>query len=122
MNRWVLLSFAFCMSAAMAQTVLAAEQPSHDLTQSQAALYETSFSIGIREKGHTDELERQRDQLGVGLVCSVMNKQADLTEAWQRLLENRIRFEAALDTWQYIHESMPSDHQIQVAAQAITLQ
>jgi hypothetical protein len=46
----------------------------------------------------------------------------ELPEARQRLLENQIRFEFPLASWYYIHASLLSDNQIQIADQAITLQ
>ncbi|MDD5029694.1 MAG: TolC family protein [Rhodoferax sp.] len=61
------------------------------------------------------ENERQRVQLGVGLLGTLLQKQSDLTEAKQRLLENQVRFEIAMATWQYAQGRLLSDYQIEIS-------
>lgn len=87
-----------------------------DLVQSRTVLVASHDEVALRQALFDNE--RQRHQLGVGLLGSLLQKQVDLTEARQRLLENQIRFEVALATWQYTQGSLLSDHQIQVATQA----
>ncbi|PIQ56282.1 MAG: hypothetical protein COW02_01370 [Comamonadaceae bacterium CG12_big_fil_rev_8_21_14_0_65_59_15] len=91
-----------------------------DMVQARTVLGASHDEVALRQT--LLDNERQRHQLGVGLLGSLIQKQVDLTEAQQRLLENQIRFELALATWQYIQGSLLSDHQIQVATQATPLQ
>ncbi|MDO8319763.1 TolC family protein [Rhodoferax sp.] len=87
-----------------------------DLVQTRTVLSASHDEVALRQTLFDNE--RQRHQLGVGLLGNLIQKQVDLTEAQQRLLENQIRFELALATWQYTQGSLLSDHQIQVATQA----
>jgi outer membrane protein TolC len=91
-----------------------------DLLQARAILIASQDEVELRQIMFDNE--RQRYQLGVGLLGSEIQKQVDLTEAQQRLLENRIRFEVALATWQYIQGSLLSDHQIEIVGQATSSQ
>jgi outer membrane protein TolC len=59
--------------------------------------------------------ERQRLQLGVGLLGTLVQKQLDLTESKQRLLENQVRFEIAMATWQYAQGRLLADHYIEIS-------
>lgn len=87
-----------------------------DLVQARSGLVASNDEVALRQT--LLDNETQRHQIGVGLLGSLLQKQVDLTEARQRLLENQIRFEVALATWQYTQGSLLSDHQIQVATQA----
>jgi outer membrane protein len=91
-----------------------------DLAQTRTVLIASHDEVALRQTIFNNE--RQRHQLGVGLLGSLIQKQVDLTEAQQRLLENQIRFEVALATWQYTQGSLLSEHQIQIASQATSLQ
>jgi outer membrane protein TolC len=91
-----------------------------DLIQTRTVLIASHDEVTLRQTLFDNE--RQRHQLGVGLLGSLIQKQVDLTEAQQRLLENQIRFEIALATWQYTQGILLSEHQIQIATQATTLQ
>lgn len=88
----------------------------NDLAQTRRVLVASHEEVALRQTLFDNE--RQRHQLGVGLLGSLIQKQVDLTDAQQRLLENQIRFEMTLATWQYTLGSLLSDHQIQVAAEA----
>jgi outer membrane protein TolC len=91
-----------------------------DLVQSRAVLVASQDEVALRQTLFDNEV--QRNKLGVGLLGSLIQKQVDLTEARQRLLENQIRFEVALATWQYTQGSLLSEYQIQIASQATQLQ
>ena len=91
-----------------------------DLLQARDVLKASHEEVALRQTLFNNE--RQRHQIGVGLLGSLIQKQVDLTEAQQRLLENQIRFEISLATWQYTQGSLLSAHQIQVISMAPTLQ
>lgn len=58
--------------------------------------------------------ERKRIELGAGSLSNLIQKQADLIEADQRVLENQVRYEIALATWQYTRGSLLADSGIQI--------
>lgn len=58
--------------------------------------------------------ERKRVELGAGSLSNVIQKQADLIEAEQRALENQVRYEVALATWQYTRGTLLTDSRIQI--------
>jgi outer membrane protein TolC len=87
-----------------------------DLLQARSVLNASHDEVALRQA--LVDNERQRHQLGVGLLGSLIQKQVDLTEAQQRQVENNIRFEVALATWYYTQGSLLSAHQIEVASQA----
>jgi outer membrane protein TolC len=91
-----------------------------DVEQTHSVLIASHDEVALRQA--LFENERQRHQLGVGLLGSLLQKQVDLTEAQQRLLENQIRYEVALATWQYTQGSLLSDHNIHISKQETTLQ
>jgi outer membrane protein TolC len=91
-----------------------------DLVQARTVLKASDEEVALRQTLYDNE--RQRHQLGVGLLASLIQKQVDLTEAQQRLLENQIRYEVAVNTWQYTQGNLLSEHQIRVAAEAAPLQ
>lgn len=68
------------------------------------------------------ENERQRVNLGVGLLGTLIQKQVDLTEAKQRLLENQVRYEIAMATWQYAQGRLLTDYQIEVSGTSMPRQ
>jgi outer membrane protein TolC len=86
----------------------------NDLLLARNVLSISHDEVAIRQTLYDNE--RQRHQIGVGLLGTLIQKQVDLTEAQQRLLENKIRFEVAFATWQYTQSSLLNDHQIQVSA------
>lgn len=86
-----------------------------DLLQARTVLVASHEEVALRQTLADNEV--QRHQLGVGLLGSLLQKQVDLTESRQRLLENQVRFEIALVTWQYTQGSLLSAHQIQVSTQ-----
>jgi outer membrane protein TolC len=86
----------------------------NDLLSASKVLSTSHDEVAIRQTLYDNE--RQRHQIGVGLLGTLIQKQVDLTEAQQRLLENQIRFEVAFATWQYTQSSLLNDHQIQVSA------
>ncbi|MEY4911819.1 MAG: hypothetical protein RL761_1482 [Pseudomonadota bacterium] len=91
-----------------------------DLLQAQNVLQISHDEVAVRQKVLSNET--QRFELGVGLLGVLIQKQVELTESQQRLLENQIRFEMALATWQYTQSSLLGDYQIDVTSQARSLQ
>ena len=59
--------------------------------------------------------ERQRVQLGSGSLGNLIQKQVDLIESRQRLLENQVRYEVALATWQYTNGSLLIENGIEIS-------
>lgn len=86
----------------------------NDLLLARKVLSTSREEVVIRQTLYDNE--RQRHQIGVGLLGSLIQKQVDLTEAQQRLLENQIRFEVSFATWQYTQSSLLNDYQIRVSA------
>jgi outer membrane protein TolC len=91
-----------------------------DLLQSRQVLISSQEDLALRQTILNNE--RQRFQLGVGLLGNLLQKQIDVLDAEQRLLENEIRYEFALVTWQYTQGSLLADHQIDIASQLPILQ
>jgi len=86
----------------------------NDLLLASKVLSTSREEVVIRQTLYDNE--RQRHLIGVGLLGSLIQKQVDLTEAQQRLLENQIRFEVSFATWQYTQSSLLNDYQIRVSA------
>ena len=84
-----------------------------DLTQAAAVLGASREELNLRQT--LLDRERERYQLGVGLLGSLIQKQLEMTEAQVRLLDNHIRYEVALATWQYAQGSLLDDNLIQFA-------
>ena len=84
-----------------------------DLTQAAAVLGASQEELNLRQA--LLDRERERYQLGVGLLGSLIQKQLEMTEAQVRLLDNHIRYEVALATWQYTQGSLLNDNLIQFA-------
>ena len=62
------------------------------------------------------ENERQRVQIGSGSLSNLIQKQVDVIESRQRMLENQVRFEVAMAIWQYTRGSLLTDHGIEVTS------
>jgi outer membrane protein TolC len=92
----------------------------NDLSVAYQLLESSLEEVKLRQSIH--EIERQRVNLGVGLLSALIQKQVDLTEAKQRQLENQVRYELALATWQYIQGSLLAEHQIEISAQVTAQQ
>lgn len=60
------------------------------------------------------DTERHRVQIGVGTLGNLLQKQADLIESRQRLLENQTRHALAVATWQYTQGSLLTDNGIHI--------
>lgn len=83
-----------------------------DLVQSRAVVLASHKDLDMRQTLLKHEEERHR--IGVGLLGTLVQRQIDLTEAQQRLLENQIRFELALSNWHYIQGQFFSTFHIHV--------
>ena len=87
----------------------------HDLGVARQVLELSHEEVQLRQSAL--EIERERVKLGVGLLSGLIQKQVDLTEAKQRQLENQVRYEMALATWQYVQGNLLAEHQIQILVQ-----
>ena len=83
-----------------------------DLQNAHSVLRLSDNEVKLRQSIFDNE--RVRVNIGSGLLSSLIQKQTDLIEAQQRLLENQVRYEIALATWQYTRGSLLSDNGIQV--------
>jgi outer membrane protein len=68
------------------------------------------------------DIEQQRINLGTGSLSTLIQRQVDLIEAQQRQLENQVRYELTLATWQYIQGDLLAVYQIEVSGQAASQQ
>lgn len=84
-----------------------------DLNSAQQIVQSSQDDVTLRQAIFVNE--RQRVDLGVGLLGALIQKQVDLTEAKQRLLESQVRFETAMATWQYAQGRLLADHHIAVS-------
>ena len=84
-----------------------------DLNNAQQIIQSSQHDVTLRQAIFINE--RQRVDLGVGLLGTLIQKQVDLTEAKQRLLESQVRFETAMATWQYAQGRLLADHHIVVS-------
>ena len=87
----------------------------HDLGVARQVLELSHEEVQLRQSAL--EIERERVKLGVGLLSALIQKQVDLTEAKQRQLENQIRYEMALATWQYVQGTLLAEHKIELLVQ-----
>jgi outer membrane protein TolC len=88
-----------------------------DLKNAQQIVQSSQQEVQLRQSIFDNE--RQRVQLGVGLLGTLIQKQVDLTESKQRLLENQVRFEIALATWLYAQGRLLTDHHIEISDASI---
>lgn len=86
-----------------------------DLQNAIAVMELSRQEIQLRESIFNNE--RQRVQLGSGSLGSLIQKQVDLIESRQRLLENQVRYELALATWQYTSGSLLIVNGIEISEQ-----
>jgi outer membrane protein TolC len=91
-----------------------------DLLQSHNLLVASHDDVALRKKIFDNEQQRYR--LGVGLLGTLIQKQVDLSDSQQRLLENQIRFEIALATLQYAQGNLLNEHQIELVSLTPQLQ
>jgi outer membrane protein TolC len=89
-----------------------------DLIQARNVLKISEEEVVIRQKALLNE--SLRFELGVGLLGALIQKQSDLTDSKQRLLENQIRFEVALATWKYIEGTLLGDYQVEIVGQVFS--
>lgn len=87
-----------------------------DLQNAHSVLKLSDNEVKLRQSIFDNE--RIRVNIGSGLLGSLIQKQTDLIEAQQRLLENQVRYEIALATWQYTRGSLLTDNGIQVTGPA----
>ncbi len=88
-------------------------------TDLQNALHITDLSLKEIDLRKTlVDNEQRRIDLGTGSLGTLTQKRADLVEAQQRLIENRVRYEIALAAWQYAQGTLLSDHGIVVTRDA----
>ena len=85
--------------------------------QAQTVFKLSRSEVELRQKMF--EYEQQRIQIGSGSISSLIQKHSDLIEARQRLLENQIRYEIALATWQYTNGTLLTDNHIEITATAM---
>nr|WP_315168080.1 TolC family protein [uncultured Limnohabitans sp.] len=90
----------------------------NDMLSARKVLNASRDEVAIRQTLYDNELKRH--QIGVGLLSTLIQKQIDFTEAQQRQLENQIRFEVALATWQYTQSSLFNEHQIQLTSRDVS--
>ena len=88
----------------------------YDLSVAQQVLLTTLDEVKLRQ--NILDIENQRAKIGMGSLSTLIQKQVDLTEAKQRQLENQVRYELALVTWQYTQGNLLAEHQIEISAQA----
>jgi outer membrane protein TolC len=84
-----------------------------DLKNAQSVLQSSQKEVKLRQA--IVDNEQQKTRLGSGLLGTLIQRQVDLIESKQRLLENQVRFEIAMATWQYTQGSLLSDNQIQIS-------
>jgi len=88
-----------------------------DMGNAQTVLKLSRSEVELRQKMF--EYEQQRIQIGSGSISSLIQKHSDLIEARQRLLENQIRYEIALASWQYANGTLLTDNHIEITATAM---
>lgn len=84
-----------------------------DLSNAQQIIQSSHRDVTLRQTIFINE--RHRVDLGIGLLGALIQKQVELTEAKQRLLESQVRFETAMATWQYAQGRLLADHHIVVS-------
>lgn len=91
-----------------------------DLQNALAVLGLSKKEVKLRQ--NIFDNERLRVQIGSGSLGSLIQKQVDFIESKQRMLENQIRYEVALATWQYVRGSLLSDNGIQISEESSVAQ
>lgn len=71
-----------------------------DVVNARRVLENGAADFVLREQ--IDAVEKERYRLGTGSLNALIQKEAELIEARLRMLENQVRFEVALATWQYL--------------------
>ena len=84
-----------------------------DLQNAVSVLDLSKKELKLREK--IFENERQRLQAGSGLLSALLQKQVDFIEAGQKLLDNQVRYEIALNMWQYTRGTLLADNGITIS-------
>lgn len=91
-----------------------------DLKMAHDVLESSHEDVKLRESIFNNE--RQRINLGSGSLRTLIQRQVDLTESRQRLLENLVHFEVAMATWQYTRGTLLTDHHIKVSDESTSTQ
>lgn len=84
-----------------------------DLKNTRSVIESNNEEVKLRQSIFDNE--RQRVNLGSGLLGTLIQKQMDLSESKQRLLESQVRFELAMAAWQYAQGTLLTNYQIQVS-------
>ena len=87
-----------------------------DVTTAHKALMLSYDELTLRQR--ILDIEEQRAKLGMGSQTTLIQRYADFVEAQQRQMENQVRYELAVATWQYIQGNLLSDHNIVISTQA----
>ena len=87
-----------------------------ELANAQSVLKLSRGEVELRERIFANE--QQRIQMGSGSISNLIQRQSDLIDAKQRLLENVIRYEVAVAMWQYARGTLLSDNGIAITASA----
>lgn len=88
----------------------------NDLHVSYQLLQSSAEDVKLRQS--IFDIEQQRINLGTGSLSTLIQRQVDLIEAKQRQLENQVRYELTLATWQYIQGDLLAAYQIDISTQA----
>ena len=88
-----------------------------ELANAQSVLKLSRSEVDLRDRIFASE--QQRIQMGSGSISSLIQKQSDLIDARQRLLENVIRYEVAVAMWQYTRGTLLPDNGIAITASAM---
>lgn len=84
-----------------------------DLQNAASVLDLSKKELKLREKIFQNE--GQRMQAGSGLLSVLLQKQVDFIEAGQKLLDNQVRYEIALNMWQYTRGTLLADNGITIS-------
>lgn len=87
-----------------------------DVTTAHKALMLSYDELTLRQR--ILDIEEQRAKLGMGSQSVFIQRYADFVEAQQRQMENQVRYELAVATWQYIQGNLLSEHHIVISTQA----
>lgn len=87
-----------------------------DVTTAHKALMLSNDELTLRQR--ILDIEEQRAKLGMGSQSIFIQRYSDFVEAQQRLMENQVRYELAVATWQYIQGNLLSEHHIVISTHA----